>query len=416
MFPICFPIRGSVAMRLTKGNLSKITLPAGKAEILIFDDDLKGFGLRIRAGGKRTWLAQYRLGDKQRRLTLGTIETLDPDEARKRARAALAQVSLGDDPAVAKVEKVKAQAVTIRSTLPGFFAYAEPRQRPSHFDGTKRYMEQHWGPLLDLPLKAIDRARVAARLVEIAKASGPYAGNRARAALSSYFSWAIGAGIADANPTIGTHKSVEEVARDRVLSAAELRLIWRNAGEGDFGRILRLLMLTGARRDEIAGMSWDELSGSTLTIPGTRTKNRRPLVLDLPPAALAVLAEVPRRAGRPLLFGSGAGGFSGFGKALAGLAARIGADLREAGAPKADLAPWRIHDIRRSVATHLGDLGVQPHVIEALLNHVSGSKGGVAGVYNRSAYRDEVKAALSMWAENLANIVEPNREPSRSAA
>ncbi|RYC31399.1 DUF4102 domain-containing protein [Lichenibacterium minor] len=390
-------------MRLTKGNLARISIPPGKAETIVFDDDLPGFGLRLRAGGKRTWLAQYRVGTKQRRLTLGTVETVDPDEARKRAKAALARVSLGEDPAFAKAEKVKAQSVTIRSTLQNFLTHAQARQRPSTYDGTRRYMDVHWAPLLDMPLASVDRPRVAARLLEIARENGPVAGNRSRAALSSYFTWAIGEGLANANPTAGTNKPGAEVARDRVLSADELRLAWQCAGDGDFGAIVRLLILTAARRDEIAALSWSEISGSTLAIPGARTKSKTPLLLDLPPLAVSILAGVEQREGRDLLFGR-SGPFSGFGKAREAHARRMLDALRAERGPKAVLPPFRLHDLRRTAATGMADLGVQPHVVEAVLNHISGSKAGVAGIYNRAAYRDEKRAALALWAGRVERL------------
>lgn len=391
-------------MRLNKASLSMLRVPDGKAEAIVYDSDVRGFGLRLHAGGRRTWFVQYRLGAKQRRLNLGTADTVEPDEARRRAKTALARVALGDDPALAKAEKVKAQAVTIRSTLPGFLAHAEARQRPSTFEGTRRYMAVLWGPLLDLPLASVDRPRVAARLLEIARENGPVAGNRARAALSSYFSWAIGEGLANANPTTGTNKPAVEVARDRVLTADELRLVWRCAGDGDFGAIVRLLILTAARRDEIAALSWGEIAGSILTISGARTKSRTPLVLELPPLALSVLKDVQRREGRDLVFGR-SGPFSGFGKAREALNARMTVALRAERGSKATLQPFRLHDLRRTAATGMAEIGVAPHVVEAVLNHISGTRAGVAGVYNRATYAAEKRTALALWADHVGRLV-----------
>ena len=396
-------------MRLTKATLAKLTLPAGKAETIVFDDDMPGFGLRIRAGGKRTWIAQYRLGTKQRRFTLGTSETVDPDKARQLAKATLARVSLGEDPQSVKVEARTQAAVTLGAVVPRYLAHVEGRQRPGHHADVKRYFDKHWAPFAGLALSSIDRARVAARLSELAKVNGPMAANRARAALSAFYTWAIGDGVAHANPVIGTNKPAEEVVRDRVLTDAELALVWRCAGGGDYGVIVRLLILTACRREEVAAMAWSEVDGSTWIIPGERTKNGLPLELPLPTTAVAILDSVVRRDERDLVFGARAGPFSGWSKSKAELDARMLAELKVERGSKAVLTPWRHHDLRRTAATRMGDLGVQPHVVEAVLNHVSGSKAGVAGIYNRAAYRDEKRAALALWAGRVEGLVRAER-------
>ena len=400
-------------MRLTKANLAKLTLPAGKAEAIVFDDDMPGFGLRIRAGGKRTWIAQYRLGTKQRRITLGTSETVDPDKARQLAKATLARVSLGEDPQGVKVEARAQAAVTLGAVVPKYLAHVEGRQRPGHHADVKRYFDRHWSPLAGSALSSIDRQRVAARLLELAKDNGPFAANRARAALSAFYTWAIGEGLAHANPVSGTNKPAEETARDRVLSDAELALVWRCAGAGDYGVIVRLLTLTACRREEVAALGWSELHGSTWTIPGERTKNGLPHELPLPPAVVALLDGVARRDERDLAFGSRSGPFSGWSKSKAELDARMLMELKAERGSKAVLTPWRHHDLRRTAATRMGDLGVQPHVVEAVLNHISGSKAGVAGIYNRAAYRDEKRAALALWAERVEELVALGAPPLR---
>ena len=392
-------------MLLTKATLAKLTLPPGKAEAIFLDNKLKGFGLRLREGGKRTWIAQYRLGAKQRRLTLGSVETLDPEQARQRAKSALASVALGEDPATAKAETKAQASLTFGALVPRYLAHVEGRQRPGHHVDTRRYLERHWSPLSGVALATINRSRVAARLGELAKDSGPFAANRARAALSAFYTWAIGEGLAGVNPVQGTNKPAAEAPRDRVLSDAELALVWRCAGPGDFGAIVKLLVLTAARREEVAAMAWPELRGDVWTIPGPRAKNGRPHEMPLPPLALAVLAEAPRREGRDLVFGSGVGGFSGWSRAKAELDARMLAALRETNGPKAKLMPWRLHDLRRTVATRMADLGVQPHVVEAVLNHVSGSKAGVAGIYNRASYGPEKRSTLALWAGHVEGLV-----------
>ena len=178
-----------------------------------------------------------------------------------------------------------------------------------------------------------------------------------------------------------------------------MKLVWDHAGDGDYGSIIRLLVLTGQRRDEVGAMRWSEVNPDKAlwTIPKTRTKNGREHTVPLSGEAVAILRGVTRRDDRDLIFGSREGPFSGWSKAKAEL------DERIAGAG-GEMEPWRAHDTRRTVATRMIDLGVLPHVVEAVLNHISGHKAGVAGVYNRAVYANEKRQALEVWAERVKVI------------
>jgi integrase len=252
-------------------------------------------------------------------------------------------------------------------------------------------------PLHRLTMAHITRAAVAAQLGLIANDNGLVAADRARAALSAFFAWAIREGLAETNPVIGTNKATdpEDTKRDRVLSHNELRTIWRNLGEGHFADIVRLLMLTGQRREEISDLRWSEIDFSkrVISLPASRTKNKRAHDIPLSKTALAILSRQPRMAGREFVFGEGAQGFQGFSKAKAALDARV--KLNQ---------PWQLRDLRRTVVTGMGDIEVPPHVVEAIVNHVSGTKGGVAGVYNKSVYAKEKVVALSKWDAELERL------------
>jgi integrase len=182
-----------------------------------------------------------------------------------------------------------------------------------------------------------------------------------------------------------------------VLTDAELTAIWRACGDDDFGRIVRLLILLGARRQEVGGMrmrSELDLDRGTWTLPAERSKNGRAHTLPLLPMALAIIDAVPKMATRDQLFGVRADGYTQWEDGKAALDKRSG------------VTDWVLHDIRRTVATRMADLGIGPHVIEQVLNHVSGHKSGVAGIYNRSSYEREVRAALALWHDHLRSIVE----------
>ncbi len=393
-------------MKLTTATAQKLKLPAGAADKIFFDDGLSGFGLRVRDGGKRTWIAQYRVGTKQRRVTLGTVENLDALAARQRAKDVLSKVHLGGDPQTEKAERRAQASVTVGAMVERYLAErAAKRLKPRSYEEVERHLKRHWSALAELPIRKVTRSDVAAQLGRIAKDNGPFASNRARAALSAFFSWAIGEGLVDATPVLGTNKATEEVSRDRVLARDELAAIWNEAGGGDYGAIIRLLILTGQRREEVGGMLWSEidLDQSVWQIGAERTKNG--LAHDVPLSTRAIeILRTRERTGRALVFGSREGPFQGWSNAKSALDKRVFAKLRTKGAYDAP-KPWRLHDIRRTVSTRMGDLGVLPHVVEAVLNHISGHKAGVAGVYNRASYANEKRHALDLWAEHLAALV-----------
>ena len=189
------------------------------------------------------------------------------------------------------------------------------------------------------------RGDVAAQLGRIAEDSGPFASNRARAALSAFFSWAIGEGLVEATPVLGTNKATEEISRDRVLGDSELAAIWNEAGGGDYGAIVRILILTGQRREEVGGMLWSEidLDKCIWRIGAERTKNG--LAHDVPLSLSAVgILEKRVRADRALVFGSRAGPFQGWSNAKSALDRRVLARVR-ADVVRGELKPWRLHDI-----------------------------------------------------------------------
>jgi integrase len=396
----CFP---GWQMKLTKQSVTDLVLPEGKTDVIFFDDALPGFGVRLRAGGRAVWIVQYRTPRGQRRETLGDIRKLELDAVRAAAKKIFARVLLGADPQGEKAEARQRDKQTLGAVVTRYLEFKQSKLRPSSYGADKRYLTKHWKPLHGLPIHAIKRRDVAVRLSEITAENGTIAAARARGTLSAFFVWAIKDGIADENPVTGTNNpAAGAVSRERVLKEHELRSIWNACRNDDFGRIIKLLMMTGARRDEIGGLRWDEINpdSETLSIPGTRTKNHHPLVLPLPSAAIDILKSAPRREGRELVFGGRGAGFSAWSYSTLAMAARI------MEAEGKSLAPWRIHDIRRTAATGMAELGVEPHIVETILNHRSGHKSGDAGTYNRAVYERQVRAALLMWADHLQAIID----------
>ena len=217
------------------------------------------------------------------------------------------------------------------------------------------------------------------------------------AALSQLFSWSLRTRRIDANPMASLTPPRPPKARDRVLTDAEIKKFWVATATltEPCGSVLRLLLVTGARLNEIAELPWSEVSDdfTTLNISGSRTKNHLPLVLVLPPSASAIIAA-QERSGVYVFTANGSSPIRGWSKAKSRLDFTMATAL-----------PWRLHDLRRTCATGMASIGIAPHIVEACLNHISGAKAGVAGTYNRAQYSVEKKDALERWAGHLERIV-----------
>jgi integrase len=400
-------------VRLTPQQVSALTLPPGKTDALYFDDAIPGLALRLRAGGKKSWVFQYRIGKKQRRLAFGTAAALTPHEARKRAALLHAEVKLGRDPADEKSKARTRASETFEAILPLFLSRQKERLRPRAYIEVERHLKVHAKRLHHLPLAGIARRDLAGVLTAVtAKLSGASA-NRVRTSLSSFFSWSIREGLIDTNPAAWTERR-EEAARTRLLTDDELRDIWAALRDDAYGDIVRLLVLTGARREEIGGLKWSEidLAQGLIALPPERVKNRRAHEIVLSPPAVDILRSRARLTwpdGSPcdLVFGRGARGFADWVGSKADLDKRIRA------ARATDMPAWTLHDFRRLVSTTMHDrLGIAPHVVEAILGHV-GHQAGTAGRYNLALYREEKRRVLERWAAHIEALVSgKGRTPS----
>jgi len=415
--------------QLTDETLSQCVLPEGKSEKLYFDRDFSGFGIRVRrkASGRvqRIWIYQYRsrLDGRQHRVALGQVDKPAPVSAAKAREAAIRlseRVQTGTDPQKERKEAKKARKLLL---LDAALKYLDDRRtgivgkrpmRDSTYRPAKRHFELHWAALARRPVASITETEVKTALRNIIEQHGKQAARAAKANLSAFYVWALGEGIAKSNPTIATHALAHNPPRDRVRDDDEIRTIWAALRDDDFGRIVKLLFFTACRRDEIGGLRWSEIDLSTgiMTLPPARTKSARGLELTLPAEAIEVLRQCPRKAGREFLFGQAGGAFSRWSWE------KMAIEKRMAEAGRA-LEPWGLHDIRRTVRTRLGKIGIKPHVAELVLGHAA-HKTGIVGTYDHHDYSDEIRDALARWANALTAIIDPpdksNVTPIRQSA
>jgi integrase len=379
------------------GKISKQTVDRLPLNTMLWDSALVGFGVR-RQRRSAFYLIRYRINGRQRFLTLGRHGAFTPDTARREATRLLGVVASGSDPALAKAEDRQKLAETLGAELSRYLERKRQAMKPRAFEETTRHLLQHSKPLHPLPLSKIDRRTIALCLSDIETRSGPVARNRVRSSLSAFFNYAIREGLIELNPVAMTAKVDEGNGRDRVLSETELSAILGALGQDQFSEIVRLLILTAQRREEIGSLRWSEIdfNRGLIVLPPDRVKNGRLHQLPMSRQVKAILERQDRREGRDLIFGTGQGGFSGWSGSKAELDERT-----------KSISDWRLHDLRRSAATGMAErLGVLPHVLEAILNHVSGFRAGVAGIYNRAKYGDEMRSALQKWADHIDTLTQ----------
>lgn len=398
---------------MATGKITKRTLDAlqsGAVTGFLWDDELKGFGLKITAGGSASYVIQYRMGGREaktRRYTIGGHGSpWTPFTAREEATRLLRLVAQGIDPVESDKQR-RREAVDL-----AFSKYADRFAADCKGKGwstlVTRSLHLHVKPVLrDKALPTITRIDVVAVFDRMPVEQ---AANRRNvfAVLRRLFRWAVSRGDIDRSPMEGMETPKAVRPRERWLSDSELARVWIHAAKCHrcFGPIVRLLIATGQRREEIGGLHWQELDRSEreMRLSGDRTKNGEPTTIPLNDLAVAELDKVagsetwPSR-GRVFPTATGAA-FTAYHKGKLKLHKLLSNDGRN------PVPPWRLHDLRRTLATGFQRLGVRFEVTEAVLNHVDGSRSGVAGIYQRHDWRPEKREALAVWNMHLLGAIE----------
>jgi integrase len=412
-------------IRLTQRAVETLK-PSATGRVEYWDSHLPGFGVRVAGSGRKTWVAMYRVDGHLVRETVGTLALIpNVAEARDRARESMQKARAGKNPITERRErelaaKIKAEALpdTFRAVALRYLErYAKKNTKPTTWRELQRQLEvdvfPKWG---DRPIASITRQDVIALLDAIADRGSPVQANRTLARLKTLFKWVLDEELIPADPTARVRKVIKETARDRTLTDDEISLFWSSCEKlsWPFGPMYKLLLLTAQRRDEIGSLEWSEIDFDRRlwTIPREKAKNDRAHEVHLSALAIEILDSLPKIGGRYVLTTNGARPVSGFSKSKGRLDRHMldlsRAELAEA-IHESDRAEidWVLHDLRRTAATGMARLNIPPHVVDRILNHVSGSIRGVAAVYNRHAYLDERRAALEAWSRHVENIVRP---------
>jgi integrase len=383
------------------------------------DRGCAGLYLCVQPSGAKSWALRYRFNGDTRKLTLGAvadreapglIDALTLAGARKAAADARHRVEQGIDPAAQKrttkatTADMAAQRATdnVEALAEQFLRlYAKASTRPRTYRQTEDVLRR-----LVLPawrgrtVHDVRRRDCIALIDEIASARGPHMANKSLAVLSRWFSWLVGRDVITVSPAMGVERPAKDVPRERILDDSEVAALWHVCDEeGVFGSFVRVMLLTGTRRSEAAGMRWSEINEVTRlwSLPRERVKNAVAHTVPLAPQAWAIIASQPRLVGSDLVFThSGAKPIGGFSRLKANIDRRM------------TLAtPWTLHDTRRTCASGMQRLGIRAEVVERCLNHRSGAYRGISGVYQVDPMADAKRDAFERWAAHVEELVKP---------
>jgi integrase len=410
-------------IKLEESTPWALRVPPGRKYVEAWDTEVPGLIVRRYASGRPVAACRYHVDGVERfSVLLDIVKNTKWLSAAKEAYSVVrAKAKLRQDLVQEKRDaraKLKAQGQTIKALLPEFLAANKEKWRASYYNTVELHLTEHLKGLTSTPIKAITRQDIVDELDEVEAERGPVAADRCRASISTFYTWAIDKGHADATPVVKIKARGTTGGRERVLSPGELAEVWRALDDVnlDYRRVVRLLILTAQRRDEIGMLPWAELNQAErrLELPGGngdqgRTKNHRAHLVPLSSLALAQLPNAPDDTdplARTMVFGLRPhSGYSGWGKSKDDLDVAIAKRRRRRGV-KDDMQHWVLHDLRRTAVTLMGENRIAPpHVIEAIVNHVSGHKASVAGIYNRATYWDERVKALDDWATYVERLV-----------
>ncbi|GEO19352.1 integrase [Microvirga aerophila] len=383
-------------LKLTKSTIDSV--PASAKEVIWWDIDLKGFGLKVTPAGRKVFLVQYRpAGDRRnpRKYTIGEYGQVTPYQARVEAQRVLAERAAGRDPQADKqATKRRIASEQVADLVTEFLTRHAAQNRTAGETGRifRREVLPLWGRRT---LGEIRKRDVVALLDGVRGRGAPVMANRVLAAIRKFFNWCISRGLLEVSPCTGVGTPTRERARHRTLSDEELTAVLTAAREigHPFGSIVQMLALTAQRRDEVGRLTWDQLDleQAVWVMPPEHAKNGKPHLVHLSEPVLQLIQNTPKL-GDVVFSTDGATAFQGFSKSKARLDQLSG------------VSAWTLHDLRRTVVSGMARLGIAPHVADKILNHQSGTISGVAAVYQRHEFLDQRRQALDVWATFVSTL------------
>ena len=399
-------------MRFTDRGIQGLNPKAERYEA--WEDGRTGLGVRVAPSGRKSFVYIYRFDGKPRRMTLGAYPKIGLADARVLHAKAKQQRERGIDPGAEHIEKRRAErdAETVRELVEEYLdKYARPNKRSAAEDERtlRKEVLPVWG---GRKAKSITRRDVIKLLDGIVDRGAPIMANRTLAVVRKMFNFAIARDIIDASPCVMIQAPAKETPRDRVLSQAEIAAFWRGLADAkmsDQVRLaLRLMLVTAQRREEVTGAPWAEfdLPDQVWEIPGARTKNARAHRVPLSPLALELLDEIREAArGSEWLFPSP--------RADKPIVPDATSHALRNNLEAIGVAGITPHDLRRSAASHMTELGISRLVVSKILNHADSS---ITGVYDRYEYGPEKRRALEAWGARLKEIASGKAAPGNVVA
>ncbi len=370
---------------LTAHSVEKAKPSDARTEIV--DAAVPGLRLVVQPTGRKSWAFRYSFGRRHHKLTIGRYPKIGLSDAREAAREALRRLERGVDPASGPRSSIAIDD-SLEAAVASYKEYHVTKLRPATAYYVKREIDHAVEAWRGMPLKAIRRADVIALVRQAAK-RGPNAGNCCLQVTSAFFGWCESEDLVETSPARGVRRVAKAPVRVRVLDDAELKIVWHAADEarGPYGTLAKLLILTGCRRNEIAKLEPCELRATAIELPPDKVKTGEAHTVPLTTLMRRVLATCPKSNRRYVLTGTDAPVSNG--------------DSAKNAISTPTLPRWTFHDLRRSFATGLQRLGIQPHVIELALNH---KLKGIAGVYQKHKYAAEVRAAFELWSAHVESL------------
>lgn len=392
---------------LTDIRIKKITPPT-KGQADLWDTKLPGFGIRVSSHGTKSFILIYRFKGKSRRFTIGRYPIVSLAAARKDALNALTQIHNGIDPSEEKIkQRQEALIIKFDDFVEEFIEKYAKRKNKDWKESQRIINREFTTKWKRKDITTIEKKDINLILDAIIDRGSPSTANHALAAIRRLFNWAVERGVLDHSPCYGIKPPAKNRSRDRVLSDDELTRVWRATliEAYPFGVITQLLILTGQRLGEVRSIQWSQIGfdNKIWSIPAEQNKSGRAHEVPLTNTAIGVLRNIPY-----------------FHKTLLFPAQKLNADrpVSGFGRPKqrldqlSEVSDWRMHDLRRTVATGMARNQIPPHVVERILNHKSGTFGGVAGVYNRFGYLPEMREALEIWETHILCLISDREKSS----